>query len=634
MFKLDRHRENPILSPGEKEWQKAGVFNGVPVRKDGKVYLLFRALSQEKDHEGQKMEVSVIGKAESPSGVNFDNKEKFIEPERDWERFGCEDPRVAKIEDKYFITYTAISDYPLKPEGIKIGVAVSADLEDVEQKKLVTNFNSKAMVLFPERIRGELGVVLTANCDKLPARISLATFDNKQQLWSPDYWDRWYSRLGEKVIPLLGTQRDRVEVGTAPLKTDYGWLLLYLRIRNHLNSPEFGVDAALLDKEDPMEIKAKSTEPILEAKKDYEREKKPGIVFPSGALVEDDQLSLYYGASDKYCCLATGSVEELVKDMESEEKIWSFAEEELGFERFENNPLLEPRPESYWEAKAVFNPAAVKLNGEVHLLYRAMSEGNTSVLGYARSEDGYRIDERSDSPVYSPREEFEKKKTPGNSGCEDPRLTKIEDELYMTYTAYDGENPTRVALSTIKVTDFLDQRWNWSEPRLISPPGIDDKNSCIIEHDGRYVIFHRIYPCIWIDFVDDLNFKDQWIKGRAIIKPRDNKWDSRKVGIAAPPLETEAGLLLLYHASGDDKKYRVGAVLLEPQNPTQIKARTEKPLLEPEKDYEINGQVQNVVFPCGAVKKNDELLIYYGGADKVVAGARMKLEDLFEQLTN
>jgi len=301
------------------------------------------------------------------------------------------------------------------------------------------------------------------------------------------------------------------------------------------------------------------------------------------------------------------------------------------FKRFDNNPLLEPRPEFDWESKAVFNPAAIKLEGEVHLLYRAMSQENVSVLGYARSKDGYHIDERSESPVYKPRKKFEKKQNKDNSGCEDPRLTRIEDELFMTYTAFDGNRPTRIALSKIKVDDFLAQEWNWSEPQLISPPGIDDKNSCIVKNKNRYVVFHRIYPCIWIDYVEDLNF-NKWIKGSAIVKPRTNKWDSRKVGIAAPPLETEAGLLLLYHASDEDKKYRVGAVLLDTEDPMQVKARTEEPLLKPEENYEINGQVNNVVFPCGAVKQDGKILIYYGGGDKVIAGAQIELKDLLAQL--
>ena len=636
MLKLKRHKKNPLISPGEEQWQKEGTFNPSPVQKDDNTYLLFRALSEEKDHEGERLQVSTIGKAKSSDGVGFENKEKFIEPEQDWERYGCEDPRVTEISGKYYITYTALSTYPFRPEGIKVGVAVSNDLQSIEKRGLATTFNSKAMAFFPKRVKGELAAVLTVHTDKPPAKIALATFDREDQIWSPEYWENWYSRLNEKLIPLLRSEEDHLEVGAAPVKTEQGWLLLHSYIRNYMSAPEFGVEAALLDLDNPRKVIARTEEPVLVAEADYEMKGQvPGVVFPSGALVEDNELQLYYGAADTHCCLATCDLDELISSMETEEKLWTFSEvgKEASFERFDNNPLLEPRPEFDWETKAVFNPAAVELDDKVHLLYRAMSQERTSVLGYAQSDDGFHIDERSSEPVYEPRKDFEKKKNKGNSGCEDPRLTKIGDELFMTYTAFDGKSPTRVALSTIDVDDFINQEWNWSEPQLISPPGVDDKNSCIIRNSDHYVVFHRIYPCIWIDYVDDLNFegKDKWIKGRAVVKPRPEKWDSRKVGIAAPPLEIEAGLLLLYHASGDDKKYRVGAVLLQKGNPMQVKARTEKPLLEPEAEYEKKGMVQNVVFPCGAIERDGEVLIYYGGGDDVVAGARMKLKDLLAQ---
>lgn len=308
----------------------------------------------------------------------------------------------------------------------------------------------------------------------------------------------------------------------------------------------------------------------------------------------------------------------------------------IKLKRFEGNPIIQPIPEHPWEAKATFNPAAIFLDGKVHIVYRAMSEDNTSVLGYAASHDGFRIDERLTEPIYIPREDFEKKAQPGNSGCEDPRLTLIEDRLYMCYTAFDGKNSTRVALTSIGVEDFLAHRWHWERPVLISPPGIDDKNACLLSEkiNDQYVIFHRFHPCIWADFVEDLDFeKGEWIKGSAWFKPRTDKWDSRKVGVAAPPIKTKQGWLLLYHGiSDEDRRYRVGAMLLELENPIQLVARGGKPLLEPEMEYEKEGQVCDVVFPCGAVVIDNDLFVYYGGADKVVGVATVNLSQLIESL--
>src|SRR3989344_3075180 len=130
--------------------------------------------------------------------------------------------------------------------------------------------------------------------------------------------------------------------------------------------------------------------------------------------------------------------------------------------RAKGNPILKPVPEHAWEGKAVFNPGAIDIDGTVHLLYRAMGEDNTSVLGYAASKNGIRITQRSTSPVYVPREDFEQKKGPpgASSGCEDPRLTRIGGTIHLVYTAFDGVSPLRAALSSISVKDFVAQKFD------------------------------------------------------------------------------------------------------------------------------------------------------------------------------
>jgi len=308
----------------------------------------------------------------------------------------------------------------------------------------------------------------------------------------------------------------------------------------------------------------------------------------------------------------------------------------IKLERFEGNPIVKPNDQNLWETKATFNPGAVYEDGKVYIIYRAMNNEDTSVLGCAISKDGLHIDERLPEPIYAPREDFEKKANPGNSGCEDPRLTKIGDKFYMCYTAYDARNPTRVALTSIKVEDFLQKKWNWNKPILISPPGIDDKNACILSEqiEGKYAILHRIHPCIWIDFVDNLDFSgNRWIKGSTWFKIRSDKWDSRKIGIGAPPIKTEDGWLLIYHGlSEQDLKYRLGAMLLELKNPTKAISRLDYAILEPEEWYENEGLRHGTVFACGAVVIKDRLFVYYGGADKYVCVATTDLNGLLEEL--
>lgn len=329
----------------------------------------------------------------------------------------------------------------------------------------------------------------------------------------------------------------------------------------------------------------------------------------------------------------------------------------LVLERFKSNPILTPNPKNWWETKAVFNPAALYIGNKVHILYRAIGETDVSVLGYASTSDGLHIQERLDKPVYSPREPFEGVNPPyphfsgqpyspyisgggGMGGCEDPRLTRIDDQVYMTYVAYDGRNPPRVALSSIPTDDFLNKRWNWKKPVLISPPHIVDKNACILPEKigGKYVIFHRVYPNILIDFVDDLEFdgKTRWLTGQYEIPIRTSSsyWDSHKVGAGPPPLKTKYGWLLIYQAVGcnDGYRYKIGAMLLDMKDPTKVLARSRKPILEPSARYENDGWKAGVVYPCGAAIINEHLYVYYGGADSVVCVASVKLNGFIEEL--
>ncbi len=333
-------------------------------------------------------------------------------------------------------------------------------------------------------------------------------------------------------------------------------------------------------------------------------------------------------------------------------------------ERFDGNPILEPEPKHWWESKAVFNPGALYEAGKVHLVYRAIGDLDISVLGYASSVDGFRIEERLDEPIYVPREPFEGASlihpTPsyhhdipteyeeyyeeyyvsggGLGGCEDQRLTKIEDRVFMTYVAFDGYSPPRVALTSIYINDFLAKNWQWKKSVLISPPGVVDKNACILPEkiNSKYVIFHRIYPDILIDFVDDLDFDGttRWLKGEFKIRPRASYWDSRKVGAGAPPIKTKDGWLLIYQAVGeqDPCRYKIGAMLLDLKDPARVVARSEEPILEPQVWYENEGWKSGVVYPCGGVVIKDRLLVYYGGADKVVCVASAKLDELLDQL--
>lgn len=642
MIRVKHYDGNPILKPRDDvPFEKRAAFNGCPV-KDGDTYhMLYRAESDPVEHfGGATLSLSTIGYAKSNDGYNFTDRRQFLHPEYDFEKFGLEDPRITKFEDEFYIFYTGLSNYPFNAEGIKIAVATTRDFQTFE-KHPVTPFNAKAMALFPERVNGKMAALLTVNTDNPPAKICLALFDKKEDIWSKEYWEDWYSNLNDHVVPLQRAEKDHIELGAPPLKTDAGWLVIYSYIKNYLSDYKtFGIEAVFLGENDPKEIVGRTNTPLLVPEKDYELEGMvPNVIFPSGSLLEGDELRIYYGATDTTVAVAKLSLDELIAETINKRNINMKINTGDGFRltRYEKNPILIPLPYHKWESEATFNAAALYGDDKVHILYRAMGKDDTSVIGYASTRDGFTIDERLDEPIYVPREPFEHKDKPGNSGCEDARLTQVGDMIYMSYTAYNAHDPTRVAFTHIKASDFYAKKWNWSKPLLITPPGVNDKNACIFPEklNNAYLFFHRIDPCIWIDYVKDLEFRgNHWLSGEIFLEPRTDSWDSDKVGISAPPMKTKDGWLLIYHGvSKKDRNYRLGALLLHPEHPNHILARLDEPILEPETPYEMTGVRAGTVFSNGAVIKDNTLFVYYGGADQVLAVASCSVDDLLRELT-
>ncbi len=309
------------------------------------------------------------------------------------------------------------------------------------------------------------------------------------------------------------------------------------------------------------------------------------------------------------------------------------------------NPIIEPISNQYWESKATFNPAAVYADGKVHLIYRAIGEGDVSMLGYASSKDGFTIDKRSARPVYFQNKIFSPDRTPlpvsyssgggWNGGCEDPRLTKIGNRIYMLYTSFDGWSAIRIALTSISFEDFINQRWHWNKPVFISPPGTINKNWVLFPEKikGKFAILHGISPYIGIDYVRSLTELDgtKYIKSAVPTgKGNAGTWDTSLRGVGPAPIKTKYGWLILYHAMDvrDPNRYKLGAMILDLKEPTKIVTRASAPILEPDEWYENEGFKAGVVYACGAAVVDGKLFVYYGGADKVVCVATADL-DLF-----
>ncbi len=289
----------------------------------------------------------------------------------------------------------------------------------------------------------------------------------------------------------------------------------------------------------------------------------------------------------------------------------------LKLKRDLRNPLLLPVPEHPWESRFIFNGAVVYDEKEklFHMVYRAMGIDDISRIGYAISTDGVHF-ARLDKPVFSPNSDFEAK------GCEDPRLTKIDDEYYMVYTAY-SKNGVRVSMAS--TGNFI----TWKRYGVILPDQ-DDKDAALFPErvNGKYMLYHRIEPDIWVSFSDDLH---HWTDHKMIMSPRKDAWDSLKIGIGAPPIKTPYGWLMLYHGVDQDMVYRLGFALFDLNDPTKLLKQTDESILEPMEDFERFGQVPNVVFSDAMIRYNGNFLVYYGGADNCIALATTPVKEVEEE---
>ena len=634
MLKLTRSFENPILTPeAHNIWEAGACFNPSVWKDPTKYIMVYRALSSKIPYFHDDINVSTIGYADSPDPIHFVNRRQLISPEYDWEKYGCEDPRITKIDDTYFIFYTALGGYPYGPDNIKVGVAVTKDLKNIDEKHLVTPFNAKGACLLPEKINGKYAVILTVNTDKPPApsSIGIAYFDKIEDMWNPDIWNEWYENLDFHKIDLLRDSSHQVEVGAVPVKTKHGWLLIHSYTRDYFSTDKkFGIEAALLSLDNPQNIIARTKESLLSPKEQYELfGEVPYTIFPSGAVISGDDLYVYYGAADTVSAVASVNLEVLINDIiTSSKSVEEIEREQVHLTRFDGNPIISPVKDHDWESEYTLNAAAIYLEGKVYILYRAQGKSGVSTIGCAISRDGQKIDKRLPEPIYVPRIDAER------DGCEDARITRIGNTLYLFYTAF-RDGMTHIAMSTISVSDFLAKNWRWSPPVIISPSELNDKNACIMPEkiNGKYIIFHRTNHRIWIAEEENLDFSDgRWIQGKILFEPND-EWYSEKVGIAAPPIKTTDGWLLIFHGiSKADWKYRLGAMLLDLKDPLTIKSLLPYPILEPNASYEDSGLRPGTVFSCGSAVIKDKLFVYYGAGDTTVAVATVSLERLLTAL--
>lgn len=329
--------------------------------------------------------------------------------------------------------------------------------------------------------------------------------------------------------------------------------------------------------------------------------------------------------------------------------------------KYSGNPVLSPNPDNDWENLVVCNPG-VYLDGDTfYMLYRAAGDDDEHIIrfGLATSKDGINFTRISDEPVLGPSEQGP------DMGCiEDARIIKMDDYYYVTYAfrpfppgqywkfAHDevltqdhGEHAPKflknnMANSALAITkDFK----TWTKLGRITDSNLDDRDVILFPEkiNGKYAMLHRPkewvgeewggykYPSIWLRFSDDMLV---WNEPSHLLLPgRTGTWEE-KVGGSTPPLKTDRGWLVLYHGveTGGTGYYRVGALMLDLEDPTKIIGKTEDWIMEPEHDYEIEGYYKGCVFPTGNMIKDGTLYVYYGGADKYIGLATCPVDELID----
>ena len=533
--------------------------------------------------------------------------------------------RISKIDGQYVVCY-------LLDEGSSKNVylASSKDLKSWEKMPSHPEITTSGMIVPGYKHQGQLAMYFGQGDIKLALSKDLVNWD------IPPH----------PVISPRPNLFDSGELEVASVSvTSRGILLIYYSKTMVDNAQHYSLGAVIFDKANPQNLIWRVDIPLWDQDSSIAA---PGT-YPVGIVELSGKLLLYWGMPDATLIVYTCSFLEQIPTVKAHAHT-------VLFNKLSTNPIIAPIMRHFWESQATFNPAAIYEDGKFHLLYRAVGDNGSSVVGYASSSDGVTIEERLEEPIYVPREAFEiadpsKPFAPisytsgpgGYGGIEDPRLTKIDDRIYMTYNAFNGYENPRVALTSISTKDFVEKKWRWDKPVVISRAGEFHKNWVLFPQkiNGKYAVLHAILPKIAIHYVNELSE----LKNEPNIESFDHKkywtpahirftWDSYVKSPGAPPIKTPFGWLVFYHALDrlEFHKYKLGAMLLDLKDPAKVLYRSIKPVIEPTEKYEYEGHKGGVIYSCGAAVVGNELYVYYGGADTVVCVATALLDQFLDHL--
>jgi predicted GH43/DUF377 family glycosyl hydrolase len=331
--------------------------------------------------------------------------------------------------------------------------------------------------------------------------------------------------------------------------------------------------------------------------------------------------------------------------------------------------ILSPTDNEF-ENNGVLNPGIYQEGNTVHIFYRAVQDGNFSTIGYSRSDGPFHIVERLEKPILTRDFDYEK------HGVEDARIVKIDDLFYINYVAYDGVNAMGALATSKDLVHFekhgiITPKVNYQDyERLVLCNGnklnskyhqyhqlfkeiglVEDTSRLLRDKDvvlfprkinGKFAMLHRIWPGIQIVYFNDWSdLTDSFWKNylenlcEYIVLDPKGTYEVAYIGAGGPPIETIDGWILIYHGVQEipsGRIYHAQAALLQLEKPEIEITRMELPLFSPTKQWEIEGEVNDVVFPTGHALFGNDLYVYYGAADKHIAVAKLDLNELLLEL--
>lgn len=231
--------------------------------------------------------------------------------------------------------------------------------------------------------------------------------------------------------------------------------------------------------------------------------------------------------------------------------------------------------------------------------------------------------ELQETPWIFPTEKYEE------WGIEDPRITKLNDSFYITYSAISSDG---VSVGLIQTEDFV----SYKRLGVILPPTNKDAVIFPEKIQDKFYMLHRPVPSdignlnIWLSSSENLQ---EWGHHRVIYRAGTaGAWEADRVGVGPPPIKTPKGWLVIYHAADKGNTYRAGFILLDLEKPWNVLASSREPFIEPQENYETKGFFNNVVFPCGTIQDNRKLKIFYGAADDKVCSGVIDWDDVWKSL--